>query len=103
MKVYGKAPSDIESLLDAVCIYSQVIATEFGLDKCTMLSIKWEKNNMKESKCPKRLDEDDHYQYLGILQADHIKPIKVQEKVRSEYLKKVKIVKSKVTIVCTQQ
>uniref|UniRef100_A0A2D4HJM7 Reverse transcriptase domain-containing protein n=1 Tax=Micrurus lemniscatus lemniscatus TaxID=129467 RepID=A0A2D4HJM7_MICLE len=88
LKLYGKTPSKIESLLNTVYIYSQYIAMEFRLDKCVTLKqgkiVKTEGIKMPHENNMKRLDEDDYYKYLGILQAD-IKHTEVKKKTRGEY------------------
>ncbi|XP_053166186.1 uncharacterized protein LOC128351082 [Hemicordylus capensis] len=102
LKLYGKSQSEIESLLNTVCIFSSDIAMEFGLDKCAALI----KNRGKITKTEgielpngskiKNLEEKEPYKYLGILQADNIAHTEVKRKIGSEYIRRVrKILKSK--------
>ena len=68
----------------AVRIYSQDIGMEFGIEKCTMLTIWSGKRQMTEGiellnqEKIRMLRERETYKYLGILEEDSIKQRKKQ-------------------------
>ena len=101
LKLYGKSTAELESLLNAVRIFSNDISMECGLDKyATLAIIKGKVAETQGMNLPKNnikgLNLDETYKYLGILQADDIKHKQVKKKTLSKYNKRVrKILKSK--------
>ena len=83
-----KNEKELETLIHAVRIYSQVIGMEFGIERCAMLVMKGGKRHMTDGiELPnldkiRTLEETETYKYLGILEPDTIK--QVQMKTRSE-------------------
>ena len=67
-------------------IYSQNKEIEFGIEKCTMLVMDNGKRQTKEWIEPanqvkiRTLREKETYKYLGILEAEIIKQVKIKEK-----------------------
>ena len=78
LKLYGKSTAELESPLNTVRIFSNDISMEFGLDKCATLAIiKGKVTETQSMNLPnntiKRLNLDETYKYLVILQADDVK------------------------------
>ena len=48
IKLFAKNERDLETLIQAVKIYSQNTGMEFGLEKCVMLIIRSEKRQIEE-------------------------------------------------------
>lgn len=74
LKFYGKSQSEIESLINTTCIYSNDISVEFGLDNGAALIMYIEKIIKVEGiELPNRnnikyLDEKENIKSMGILQ-----------------------------------
>ena len=68
---------------------------EFSIEKCAMPIMKSRKQHMTEgTDLPNQdkirtLGEKETYKYLGILEADTIKHVKMKDKIKKEFLKKV--------------
>ena len=66
----------MDSLVQTVCVFSEDVGMEFGIEKCAMLVM--EKGKIVKSvgielpndKVIKSLQESESYKYLGILEAD---------------------------------
>ena len=43
LKLYGRNEKGLNSLVQTVCVFSEDIAMEFGIEKCTMLLMEKEK------------------------------------------------------------
>ena len=101
LKLYGKSIAEVESLLNAVRIFSDDILMEFGLDKRATFAIT--KGKVTETQGMnllnnniKGLNLDETYKYLGILLANEIKHTQVKKKTLNEFNKRVrKMLKSK--------
>ena len=67
---------------------------EFGIEKCAMLVMKSGKRHMTDGmELPNEdkiwmLGENETYKYLGILEADTIKQVKMKDKIQKEYLRR---------------
>ena len=78
LKSYAKNEKGLESLVQAVRIFSDGIGMEFGIDKCATLVlkkvkvIKFDGMSLPDGRVMKALIEGVGYKYLGILQADQI-------------------------------
>ena len=97
LKLFGKSDKEVESLVGVVHRYSEDIGMEFGMDKCAVLIMK----RGKKVKCEgislpngdemKEVDVNG-YKYLGILEGAGILTQEMKEKVRGEYLRRVKLI-----------
>ena len=71
-------------------IYSQDIGMQLGLETYSMLIMRREKRQMivgidlPNQENIRSLREKENYKYLGILEADTIKPAKMKEKIKKE-------------------
>ena len=79
IKLFAKNEKELETLIQTVRIYSQDIGMEFGIEKCTMLVMKSDKQQMTERvELPnqvviRKFGEKETDKYLGILEGDPIK------------------------------
>ena len=96
LKLYASSERDLDSLVMSVEKFSRDIGMEFGMDKCAVLTMKGGKKVASEGvelpsgEVMKDVDEDG-YKYLGVLQAESVKNREMKEKVRNEYLRRVKL------------
>ena len=80
IKLSAKNEKKLETLEEAVRIYSLDIGMEFGIEKCTMLVMKSRKRHMmvgiklpNQKKKIRMLGEKEICEYLGILEVDAMK------------------------------
>ena len=96
IKLFAKNEKELETLINAVRIYSQDIGMEFGIEKCATLVMKSGKRHLTDGmKLPNQdkirtLAENETYKYLGILEADTIKQVKMKDKIQKEYLRRTR-------------
>ena len=75
-KLFVKNEKELETLIEAVRIYSEDIGIEFGREKCAMLIMRNRKQKMTEriellnQEKIRMLWEKETYKYLGILEAE---------------------------------
>ena len=97
LKLYGRSEQKLESLIDVVRVFSRDIGMEFGLDKCAVLVLKQgikvrcEGIVLPDGQMMDKVDENG-YKYLGVLEGADIMQKEMKEKVRQEYMKRVKLV-----------
>ena len=97
LKLYGRSEQELESLIDVVRVFSRDIGMEFGLDKCAVLVLKQGINVrcegivLPDGQMMGQVDENG-YKYLGVLKGADIMQKEMKEKVRQEYMKRVKLV-----------
>ena len=103
IKLFAKNEEELASLIHAVRIYSHDIGMEFGIEKCAIFVMKSGKRHMTDGmELPnhdkiRTLEENETYQYLGILEADTIKQVQIKDTIRKEYLRKtIKLLKTKI-------
>ena len=95
IKLFAKNEKELENLIQTE-IYSQDIGMEFGIEKCAMLVTKSGKRHMTERmKLPNHdririIEENKTYKYLGILEADTIRQVKMKDTIRKEYLRRTR-------------
>ena len=95
LKLYGRDEEEIKKLCAVVHKFSKDIGMEFGMDKCAVLEIK----SGVQVSCNGIVLPDDKtmqevepegYKYLGVLEGADIKMKDMKDKVRKEYLRRVK-------------
>ena len=95
LKLYAKNEKGLDSLAQTVRIFSD-IGMEFVIDKCAILAVKrgkiakFDGISFPSGKVMKGLIEGAGYRYLGIMQADQILYTEMKEKVKTEYLRRVR-------------
>ena len=101
LKLYGKNENQIDTLVNTVRVFSDDIRMEFGISKCAILIMKRGKIVkcdgivMPGNEIMKGLEEEG-YKYLGILEIDNVKHEEMKEKLKKEYIRRVRsILKSK--------
>ena len=94
IKLFAKIKK--KTLIDAVRIYIQDIGMEFGMEKCAMLVIKSGKRHLMDRMALpnqdkiRTLGEKETYKYMRILEADIIKEVEMNEKIKKEYLRRAR-------------
>ena len=101
LKLYAKDKKELDTFIQTVRVFSKDIGMDFGIEKCAMVQMKRGKFVISEGiellngKKIRSLDDQEGYKYLGILQFDDIKHKEVKEKLKKEYVRRVrKILKS---------
>ena len=103
IKLLAKNEKELETLIHTLRIYSQDIGMEFGIEKCALLVMKSGKRHLTDGmELPNQdkirtLAENETYKYLGILEADTIKQVKMKNKILKEYLRTRKLPETKLT------
>ena len=86
IKLFAKNEKELETQIQTVRIYSQDIGMEFYIEKCDKIVIKSRKRHFtKGIELPyqeknRMLGVKETYKYLGILEADIIKQVKMKKK-----------------------
>ena len=96
LKLHASNKKSLESLIQTARVFSNDIETEFGMEKCAVMTIK--KGKMANSDgialpnktTMKGLKEGDSYKYLGVIQADGMKQHEMKEKVKTEYYRRLR-------------
>ena len=104
LKLYAETDEKLNQLVEAVRKFSRDINMEFGLDKCSKCTIRKGKKaaaeniQLEDGNIIEDLDDDSSYKYLGIEENATIEHKKMREKVKTEYLSRLrKICKSELT------
>ena len=102
LKLYSRSQKGLDSLVQAVCVFSEDVGMEFGIEKCAMLVMEKGKIvksvgiELPNSKVIESLQEGESYKYLGILEADKFLEEKMKLNISKEYIRRLrKILKSK--------
>ena len=101
LKLYSPSEKGLDSLVQTIRVSSEDVGMEFGIEKCAMLVM--EKGKIVKSvglelpngKLIQSLQEDESYKYLGILEADQFLEEKMKLNVSKEYIRRIKVLKSK--------
>ena len=102
LKLYSRNEKGFDSLVQAVCVFSEDIGMEVGTEICAVLVIEKGKIvkpvgiKLPDGKVIKSLQEAESYKYLAILEADKFVEEKTELSVSKEYIKRLrKVLKSK--------
>ena len=96
LKLYSQSEKGLDLLVLTVCVFSEDIGIEFGLEKCTMLVMEKGKIvkpvgiELPDGKVVKSLQEGEGYKYLGILEADKFLEEKTKLNVLKEYIRRLR-------------
>ena len=100
LRLYSR--SEKVQTVQTVCVFSEDIGMEFGIEKCAILVMKKGKIvksvdiELPDGKVIKSLQEGESYRYLGILEADKFLEEKMKLNVSKEYIRRLrKVLKSK--------
>ena len=96
LKIYGKNENEVDSLVKTVHQCSSDIGMEFGVSKCAVLTMKRGKRvESRGIRLPngEEMDEPNNegYKYLGVLELDGVLCSEMKEKVKKEYMKRLKL------------
>ena len=98
LKLYSRSEKGLDSLVQAVRVFSEDIGMEFDIEKCAMLVMEKGKIvklvgiELPDGKVIKSLQEGKNYKYLGILDAEKF----LEEEMKKEYIRRLrKVLKSK--------
>ena len=97
-KLFAKNDKEIDSLVQTVRIFSDDIGMKFGLEKCAAVTMKRARGKRIHSDgiaLPvgtqlSALGEEESYKYLGVLEADHVLHEESKERLKKEYIRRVK-------------
>ena len=97
LKIFSSSKEKLEELVKVVHKFSKDIGMEFGWKKCAALTIEaGERVECEDIELPDggRIKdvEEGGYKYLGVLEEAGIMAAEMKEKVRKEYLRRVKLV-----------
>ena len=104
LKLYNSREKEMKNQLKKVKEFSDDIRMEFGIDKCKKITILHGKQqpmpdfNIDQDTIIKELDKEEHYKYLGILEASGIDHKLMRKTIKKEYIYRLrKIVKTNLT------
>ena len=101
LKLYSQSEKGLDSLVQRVRVFSEDIGMQFGIEKCDMLVMEKGKivksvgTELPDGKVIKSSLEGESYKYLGILEADKFLEEKMKLNVSKEYIRRLKVLKSK--------
>ena len=92
LKLCSKSEKALDSLIQRVRMFSEVIGMQFQIDKYAMLVIKRRSDCIQSpnDEVIKSLEEGESYKYLGVLEADEVMVNERKDKVKKEYFRRVK-------------
>ena len=91
LKLYSRNEKELDSLVQAIRIFSKDIGIEFGIEKFAVLVIEKGKIvksvgiELPDGKVTKSLQEGESYKYLGILEADRF----LGEEIKLKFLRSI--------------
>ena len=89
LKLYSRNEKGLDSLVQAIRVFSEDIGMQFGKEKCRVGI------ELPDGKDIKSLQEGESYKYLGILEAESFLGKEMKLKVSKEYFRLRKVLKSK--------
>ena len=100
LKLYGNSEKEAERLTNTIRIFSKDIAVEFGISKCSHVTMKAGKlvsvggMELSSGELIPELESEKGYKYLGILEADDIMHTEIKDKIQKEYYRRVRTLTS---------
>ena len=95
LNLYAKSQRVLDSLIQTMKSFSDDVGMAFGLDKCVVLvlerakMIQTEEIELTDGKRMREVNLDG-YKYLGVLELESIMNREMKEKVKSEYIRRIK-------------
>ena len=95
VKLFGRGTKEIDILVQTVRIVSGDIRMEFGIEKCALVNIERGKATriggmqLPDGNDIKDIDETG-YKYLGIIEGEEIKHQEMKERIKMEYIIRLK-------------
>ena len=96
LKPCGDSEKEAERLTNTIRIFLKDIATEFGISKCSNIKTKAGElvsvggMELSSREVIPELESDKGYKYFGILEIDDIMHIKMKDKIKKEYYRRVR-------------
>ena len=96
LKLYGNSKKQAERLTNTIRIFSKDISMEFGISKCSHVTMKVGKivsiggMELSSGGVIPVLESGKGYKYLGILEADDIMHTEMKDKIKKEYYRRVR-------------
>ena len=98
LKLYRNSEKETERLTNTARIFSEDIAMEFGISKCSHVTMKAGKlvgvggMELSSGEAIPELESDEGYKYFvfGILEADDIMHTEMKDKIKKEYYRRVR-------------
>ena len=96
LKLYSRSEKGLDSLVQTVCVFSEDIGMEFGIEKCAMLVMEKGKIvksvgiELPDGKVSKSSQEGESYKYLGILEEEKFLEEKMKLNVSKEYIRRLR-------------
>ena len=98
LKIFVSNDGELEGTLKTVKKFSDDIVMEFGLNKCAKASIKKGKLSytsgikLNDGTIIRELEQEEVYKYLGVNEGSEIKQAMMKEKLRKEFIRRVRII-----------
>lgn len=98
LKIFSKSDAELRSQLQKVHDFSTSISMTFGIEKCAMATLirgkvtKTEHLELNEQDVIKQLEPGEAYKYLGIDENPLIANDSMKEKIRKEYLRRLRLI-----------
>ena len=92
LNLYSLSEKGLDSLVQTVCVFSEDMGMEFGIEKCAILVMEQGKIvksvgiELPDDNVIKSLQESESYKYLGILEADKFLEEKMTLNVSKKYI-----------------
>ena len=96
LKLYSRSETGMDSLVQAVRVFSEDTGMQFGIEKCAMLVMEKRKIvksvgiDLPDGKVINSLQEGKSYKYLRILEADKFLEQKMKLNVSKEYIRRLR-------------
>ena len=96
LKIFAKEEAGLDSLLHTVRVFSSNICMEFGIEKCAIMIMnrgKVSRSNGIKLPCEQvimRLNAEEGYKYLGVVESDTIMKTEMKDKIRIDYFRRVR-------------
>ena len=96
LKLYGNSKKEAERLTNTFRTFSKDIAMEFGINKCTHVTMKAGKlvsaggMELSSGEVIPELESGKGYKYLGILEANDMVYTEMKGKIQKEYYRRVR-------------
>ena len=96
LKLYGNSEKEVERSANTVRNFSKDIAREFGMSKCTHVTMKAGKHagaggvELSPGEVIPEPESDKGCNYLDILEANHIMYTEMKDKIHKEYYRRLR-------------
>ena len=97
LKLYAPNREETTRQIAMVKQFSDDISMQFGLDKCAFITLRKgrrveSENIIMDQTTISQLDQESTYKYLGIEESEKVEHKKMKERLKKEYLKRIKVI-----------